>query len=315
MQIEIEFMPSKYINPFTDFGFKRIFGTEENKDILLDFLNTVMVLHNIQIQDLTYKKTDLQGKTEEDRITIFDLYCQDAQGKHFTIELQNAKQSYFKDRMVFYSSRVIQNQGLKGIWDYRLDDVYLVALMNFKFDKRKKKVISSVKLLDLETYEVFYEKLGFVTVELPKFDKNEKELETNLDKWLYILKNMPDMETIPDNLKTDIFEKVFKISEYVALSVEEKEVYEESLKHYNDMNNSINTAVSEKTEELQAMLVDERKQKEEERKLKEEAIKNEEEAKASLVIMIKGMIENGFELEKIAKMLGKSQEEINEMLK
>ena len=93
----------KYINPFTDFGFKKLFGTEFNKEILIDFLNQVLGGKE-WIQDLTYLNTENLGNTEADRKAIFDLYCENKTGEKFIIELQNAEQLYFKDRSMFYST-------------------------------------------------------------------------------------------------------------------------------------------------------------------------------------------------------------------
>jgi len=102
----------KYINPLTDFGFKKLFGTEPNKDLLIDFLN--QILPDRKIKDLTYSSGEKQGLTELDRKAIFDLYCIGDKGERFIVEMQKAKQNYFKDRSVFYASFPIQEQGKKN---------------------------------------------------------------------------------------------------------------------------------------------------------------------------------------------------------
>ena len=84
----MEELKEKYINPFTDFGFKRLFGEEPNKDLLLDFLNEVLKEHQGKIVDLTYLKTEQLGKTEIDRKAIFDLYCENEKGEKFIVEMQ-----------------------------------------------------------------------------------------------------------------------------------------------------------------------------------------------------------------------------------
>jgi predicted transposase/invertase (TIGR01784 family) len=113
-------LTEKYINPFTDFGFKRLFGTEFNKELLIDFLNQVLQGKE-QIQDLTYLNPENHGKTEADRKAIFDLYCENGVGEKFIIELQNVKQQYFKDRSIFYATFPLQQQAPKGKdWDYYL---------------------------------------------------------------------------------------------------------------------------------------------------------------------------------------------------
>ena len=104
-------MPGVYINPFTDFGFKRIFGEEENKDLLIDFLNELLRPQGIVIDDLHYKPTARLPLSAEDRKVVFDLHCTNQRGDRFTVELQKAKQTHFKDRMLYYSSFTIVEQG------------------------------------------------------------------------------------------------------------------------------------------------------------------------------------------------------------
>jgi len=104
----------RYINPFTDFGFKKLFGTELNKDLLIDFLNEVVLPQNKKIADLKYRSNEHMGQTELDRKAIFDLYCMSSNGERFIVEMQKAKQNYFKDRSVFYSTFPIQEQAQTG---------------------------------------------------------------------------------------------------------------------------------------------------------------------------------------------------------
>ena len=234
---------SKYINPFTDFGFKKIFGEESNKDLLLDFLNELLRPQGVIINKLTYKKDTKLPKSAEDRKVIFDLFCENEQGDKFTIELQKAKQEHFQDRLLYYSTFSIQEQGKRGKWDYRLNAVYIVAILDFFFEQTvTQKVVSYYKLLDLDTHEPFSDKLNFVTVEMPHFNKQEHELETNLDKWLYLLKHLGTLERIPPVLQISILEKVFKVAEYAGMSRTDREEYEASLKRYNDLYQSLLTA-------------------------------------------------------------------------
>jgi len=233
----------KYINPFTDFGFKKLFGTELNKDLLIAFLNDVILPENKKIQDLTYKSAEFMGQTESDRKAIFDLYCISASGERFIVEMQKAKQNYFKDRSVYYASFPIQEQALKKDWNYKLNEVYTVGILDFVFDARQKdkEVRHVVKLRD-QNCQVFYDKLTFIYLEMPNFTKTEEELETNYDKWLYALKNLPDLEDRPAKLKERIFKRLFEAAELAKYNPEEKIKYEQSIKVYRDLKNSIDTA-------------------------------------------------------------------------
>jgi predicted transposase/invertase (TIGR01784 family) len=260
----------KYINPFTDFGFKKLFGTEPNKDLLIDFLNEVILPEQRKITDLSYKKNEHLGETEFDRKAIFDLYCLGSNNERFIVEMQKAKQNYFKDRSVFYCTFPIQEQAVKGDWNYRLSEVFTVGILDFVFtepkspdetvlegDKNKKKTkkvttgttelaepkdVRHVVTLKDQNNKVFYDKLTFVYLEMPNFTKTEDELETTYDKWLYVLKNLPNLDKRPIKLQEKIFERLFETAEIAKFTPEEKEEYQESLKSYRDLKNVIDTS-------------------------------------------------------------------------
>jgi predicted transposase/invertase (TIGR01784 family) len=235
----------KYINPFTDFGFKKLFGTELNKDLLIDFLNQVLPEKH-QIQDLTYARTEHLGNSEADRKAVFDLYCIGANGDRFIVEMQKAKQNFFKDRSVYYASFPIQEQAKKGDWNYQLSAVYMVGILDFVFseDESEHLVRHQVQLKD-QINRVFYDKLTFIYLEMPNFNKNEAELETNFDRWMYVLQQLPSLENRPAALKDRIFQKVFETAEIAKFSTDDKVKYEESLKYYRDLKNVVDTSYEE----------------------------------------------------------------------
>lgn len=235
----------KYINPFTDFGFKKLFGTEPNKDLLIDFLNQVLPpIH--QIQDLTYLNNEHLGNAELDRKAVFDLYCISNSGERFIVEMQKAKQNYFKDRSVYYSTFPIQEQALRGDWNFKLSAIYTVGILDFIFseDKHDKEVLHTVQLKNQKNV-VFFDKLTYIYLELPKFNKMEDDLKTGFDKWLYILKRLPELEKRPAALQERVFQKLFEAAEIAKFSKKESELYESSLKYYRDLKNVIDTAEDE----------------------------------------------------------------------
>ncbi|MDP5140337.1 MAG: Rpn family recombination-promoting nuclease/putative transposase [Spirosomaceae bacterium] len=250
----------KYINPFTDYGFKKLFGEEINKDLLLDFLNELLREEQGLITDLTYLKTEQLGTGELDRKAIFDLYCENEKGEKFIVELQKSKQQFFKDRTVYYSAFPIAEQAKKANWNFELKAVYTIAILDFVFDSDKSeanKFRYDVKLKDIETNKVFYDKLTFIYLEMPKFNKTIDELETRFDKWLYVIKNLNILDRIPDKLaKEKIFEKVFKTAEIARFTLDQARSYEDSLKYYRDLNNVIHTARSEGLEKGMGMGVE-----------------------------------------------------------
>jgi predicted transposase/invertase (TIGR01784 family) len=238
----------KYINPFTDYGFKRLFGEEPNKDLLLDFLNELLKEEQGKIANLTYLKNENLGTSEIDRKAIFDLYCENEKGEKFIVELQKTKQKFFKDRTVYYSTFPIREQAKKADWIYELKAVYTIAILDFVFDEDKgdtNKYRYDVKLTDIETKEIFYDKLTFIYLEMPKFNKNVEELETRFDKWLYVIRNLNRLDRIPDKLRETIFEKLFEIAEISKFTPEQIRSYEDSLKYYRDIKASLDTKFEE----------------------------------------------------------------------
>ncbi len=239
----------KYVNPLTDFGFKKLFGTEPNKELLMDFLNQILPERH-KIEDLNYSRNEQVGQSDIDRKAIFDLYCIGKSGERFIVEIQKAKQNYFKDRSIYYSSFPIQEQAKKGGWDYRLQPVYTVGILDFIFDdhKNQKELLHLIELKD-QRCEVFYDKLKFIYIELPKFKKNENELETQFDKWLYVFRHLSELQNRPQQLQDRIFQKLFEAAEIAKLTATEREAYEDSLKYYRDIKNVVDTSREEGFEE------------------------------------------------------------------
>ena len=242
-------LKDKYINPLTDFGFKKLFGTELNKALLIDFLNQILPKRH-QIKDLNYSRSEQIGFSKFDRQAIFDLYCIGESGERFIVEMQKAKQNYFKDRSIYYSSFPIQEQAQKGEWNYKLDPVYMVGVLDFIFDDHKAdhELLHMIELKN-QKCETFYDKLKFIYIELPKFKKREDELENHFDKWLYVFRYLSELQDRPQKLQDKIFEKLFEAAEIAKFSPEERNAYEESLKVYRDLNNVIDTSREEGKEE------------------------------------------------------------------
>ncbi len=238
-------MGGRYINPFTDFGFKRLFGTEMNKELLISFLNSL--LHNQEeITDIRYRNTEQLGSGIMDRKAVFDVYCQNTAGEYFIVEMQKAEQDYFKDRSVFYATFPIRDQAQQGSnWDFKLKGVYTVGILDFVFPDDEYApdcMHHEVKLMDVEDKHVFYDKLTFVYLEMPKFNKTEDQLETMMDKWLYVLRNLSKLMERPAALQERVFTRLFEQAEIARFSKNELFDYEESLKVYRDLFNVVNSA-------------------------------------------------------------------------
>jgi predicted transposase/invertase (TIGR01784 family) len=245
-------MKAKYVNPFTDFGFKKIFGEEASKPLLIDFLNALLPQPN-KIIDLTFKNTEQLGQLDADRKAIYDIYCENENGEKFIVELQKAKQNYFKERTIYYSTFPIREQAEKGAWDYQLKAVYCVGILDFTFDDyeeepEKSEVVHTIQLKN-QHGKTFYDKLTYIYLEMPNFNQAEAKLSTRLDKWLYFIKHLEDFQTIPSIFKDDVFTQAFEKAELARLDQTDLDRYENSLKIYRDLKGVIDTAFDEgKTE-------------------------------------------------------------------
>jgi predicted transposase/invertase (TIGR01784 family) len=293
----------KYIDPFTDFGFKKLFGEECNKELLLDFLNELLHKREGKIVSLTYLKSEQLGRSEEDRKAIFDLHCENEKGEKFIVEMQKTKQTFFKDRALYYSTFPIVKQAISGDWNYELKMVYTVAILDFVFEEDKDdpdKYRYDVMLMDVDTHKIFYNKLMFTYLEMPKFNKKVEELETRFEKWMYVLKNLKRLDRLPDKLREKIFEKMFSVAEIAKLNKEEYQQYITSLNAYRDLKNSIDTARDEGKLEGKAEGLTEGIEK---GKLEE---KNETALK---------MLDDGMSIDIVCKYTGLSKEQVKEIMK
>ena len=222
----------RYISLLTDFGFQRIFGTAINKDLLICFLNSLFDGKQV-VKDVSYLNPEHVGDVYTDRKAIFDVYCEGENGEKFIVEMQNAYQTYFKDRSLFYSTFPIREQA---------------ALLNFDMNEEafeKEKIRHSVQLCDTATHKVFYDKLEFIYVEIAKFNKSLEELETLYDKWLYALKNLYKLTQRPKELCDKVFDRLFEEAEIAKFTPQELREYEASKIAYRDIKNSVDTAKRE----------------------------------------------------------------------
>ncbi len=247
---EITNKKAKYINPYTDFGFKRLFGVEGNKDLLVDFLNQLLPEKHL-IKDLTFKNVENTPDLPEERKAIFDIHCESITGERFIVEMQKAKIKYFKDRAIFYITFPVREQAGKGNWNFKLNPIYYIALLDFEYEERdeeKKKFPKfrrDIMLMDIEDHEIFFDKLRFTFLQMPAFGKKEHELKNHYDKWCYFLQNLENFDNIPDILKEKIFEKAFKTAEIANLSKDEYRKYINSLDAYREIKGVTENAIEE----------------------------------------------------------------------
>lgn len=296
-------LEERYISLLTDFGFKRIFGTRPNKDLLVNFLNSMFNGEQV-ITDVRYLNSEHVGDVFAERRAIFDVYCENERGEKFIVEMQNAYQKHFKDRSLYYATFPIREQAPKDAsWNFQLNHVYIVALLNFDlkepaFDPND--ITHDVGLMDKKTFRVFNDKLSFKYVEIANFDKTEAELVTLYDKWLFALKNISYLDKRPDSFRERVFSKLFDEAEIARFNPQELHEYEDSLKAYRDIKNSIDTALELGREQGLAEGIEQGR------------AEGKAEGRAQIVL---SMLAKGLDIATVSELTGLSVEEIRTLQK
>ena len=225
---------AKFINPFTDIGFKRIFGQEISKPLILDFLNNLLMGEE-HIVDLSFLDKEQPALFEADRSLIYDIYCVTDNGKKIIVEMQNKSQPYFTNRSIYYVSEAIARQGERGsLWNYSIDAVYLVAFLNFCPLDFERKFRTDVMLADKVTHRQFSDKVRMTFMQLPLFNKEAEECDNQFERWIYLLNNMETLTRLPWAAKSAVFQRLEEIADVASLTRQERMKYDEGLKKYRD---------------------------------------------------------------------------------
>ena len=224
----------KFINPFTDVGFKRIFGQEISKPVLIAFLNSLLV-NERRITEVKFLDKEQLGLSDGDRSLIYDVYCETEDSESIIVEMQNKYQPYFKRRSIYYISRSIVAQGERGgQWKYNIKAVYLIAFLNFKISDISQDFRTDVALMDMKHRTVFSDKVRLIFLQLPYFTKEAEACENVFERFIYVLKHMDVLQRMPWLAQDAVFKKLSEIAEVASLSKEDRRKYDESLRHFRD---------------------------------------------------------------------------------
>ena len=233
---------SKFINPFSDYGFKAIFGSEVSKDLIISFLNSV--LNDEVIVNITFRNVEMLGMKHDQHKAVFDIFCENEKGEFFIVEMQKSPQRYFSDRILYYASFAIQQQSIitrerldrlpveerRRRWDYSITKVYIVCILNYVMDKSlPDKYRWDVVRMDRDLKVPFSETLNEIYLEMPKFVLPLSECKTIYLKWLYVLNNIDIMDRLPEELNNQLFKKLKSIVEVERMTANERLEYELSL--------------------------------------------------------------------------------------
>lgn len=282
----------RFINPFTDTGFKILFGQELSRPLLIDFLNNLLDGKD-RVVDLAFLDKERQRIFKGDRGLIYDIYCDTDDGRKIIVEMQNRSQKYFVERSIYYVSQAVARQGQRGEWDYNFDAVYFVAFMNFKVEGLNE-FRTDVQFYNNKTHKPITDKVKLIYLQLPCFIKEEDDCRTNFDRWIYIFKNMEILERIPWAAKNSIFARLGEIAEVANLSKMQRRKYDQDLKVFRDSCNVLSYAKEE------GIAIGEERGRAEGRKESE-------------IAMARLMKNDGEPIERIMRYTGLTEEEISEL--
>ena len=237
-----DLQPEGYIYPYTSFGFKLLFGTELNKELLISFVNSLLNGQEV-IKDLTYLTSEQLGSSEAGLSDRVDAYCVNEKGEKILVEVQRTEEELFEYHNLFYSTCPISKDTKKGGLNYNLKAVYVIGILNFVLDGSHGNYFNQeVERIDAHNKGVFYDKLTYIYLEMPKFKKTEEQLDSLMDKWLYVLRNLVEMSERPAALQEPVFDRLFESADLSKMSSSQRMKYEYSLMAYRDWRNCIDFA-------------------------------------------------------------------------
>jgi predicted transposase/invertase (TIGR01784 family) len=190
----------KFVDIKNDVAFRKIFGNENRKEVLISFLNAVLLLKDnhqiVHVEILTpYQLPALKGG----KVTILDVKAKDEKNKTYIVEMQVADVSGFDKRVLYYASKSYSSQIERGDDYEKLNPTYFIGILDFEVTQNPS-FISRHKVIDIDTGENFIKDIEFNFIELPKFTKKESELESIVDQWIYFIKNAENINVVPENL-------------------------------------------------------------------------------------------------------------------
>ena len=209
-------LDKEFIRLMTDFGFKRVFGSKENAGILKRFLNALFE-GEMRIETVAFQDKELQPAHADGKKIQYDIYCTTDKGDHFIIEMQQADTENFPERMLFYISKAIVNQGLKGV-SYIIAPVYCVVITNFNLTNMSRSLLKDIVLSDRKTHEVYTEKARLIFLSLPELPRKWEKCETELERLLYLIKNMEKLTRNSKPYKSGQYDEIFRASATDILS-------------------------------------------------------------------------------------------------
>ena len=217
----------KYVNLLDDLGFKHVFGRDENKEILIAFLNEI--IPDKQIIDLEHIRNEQVPFDPDTKASVFDLYCETQDGSRIVVELQREEQFDYIDRAIYYGAFPIQNQIAKGKKRYTFSAVYVINILNFNLVELRgdNNPVSTFRLKELKTNKILSHKYTLIFIELSKFAKRLEEISPDniLEGYLYFLRNMHNFKEQPKEFQQQIWDKLFNAARVAKMNRQERQAY------------------------------------------------------------------------------------------
>ena len=237
----------KFVNLLDDLGFKHVFGRDENKEILIAFLNEI--IPDKQIIDLEHIRNEQIPSDPTTKASVFDLYCETQDGSRIVVELQREEQFDYVDRAIYYGAFPVQNQIEKGKKRYTFSAVYVINILNFNLVELKEdtKPVSTFRLKELETNRILSHKYTLIFIELSKFAKRLEEISPDniLEGYLYFLRNMHNFKEQPTEFQQQIWDKLFNAARVAKMNQQDRQAYIKKMNTERDRINQLEFAIEQ----------------------------------------------------------------------
>jgi len=231
------------INPRVDFAFKKLFGTEENSDILISLINSIVSPED-RVARIELRNPYNEKNFGNDKLSVLDIKAQDERGRWFNIEMQITDQEYYDRRAMYYWSRLYVSQLQEGINYDKLNKTIGINLLNFNCLENKD-FHNTFRALNIKNYEEFLGHFEIHFIELEKCTGELSNVLSVLERWIFFLKHAHEVSRskIPPELaEIDSISRAINILDTMSLSETEREVYESHLKWLRDEEMALQTA-------------------------------------------------------------------------
>jgi predicted transposase/invertase (TIGR01784 family) len=299
-------MLSKFLDPKNDFAFRRIFGTEKNKDILIHFLNDLVEFEGgSPIREVTFLKPIQEPEIRAKKVSIVDILCQDEKGNRYVVEMQVAKEKGFEKRAQYYASKAYSSQMNSQGQYHALKAVIFLAITDFIMFPQKEEYKSDHVILDKKTYENDLKDFSFTFLELPKFNKTIDKLSSTTEMWCYFFKHAnetseKDLSKLAEH--EQIIARAYEELNRFSWNEEELRTYEQTEKYEWDYQASL----EQKFDEGIAQGI-------EKGKVEGKAEGRAEGEKAASLRIAKSLLQTGLKSKNIQEMTGVSEQEIEQL--